>query len=164
MSDKSRRKLLKSIAAGSGAVIAGKNLPENWTKPVVDSVMLPAHAQTSQCAFGITETTTGIIPYSSTPPGPNVPYGLEDILTITVAPAPADGQTVLLEVYVNGAFSGAINPVLTGGVASTPIITNVVASAELRATYDCAVTSIFFNILPPQGSPAPVGSGNIISG
>ena len=46
-SSESRRKLLKSIAAGSGAVIAGKNLPENWARPVVDSVMLPAHAQTS---------------------------------------------------------------------------------------------------------------------
>jgi len=43
----SRRKLLKSIAAGSGAVIAGKSLPENWSRPVVDSVLLPAHAQTS---------------------------------------------------------------------------------------------------------------------
>ena len=48
MSDKSRRKLLKSIAAGSGAIVAGKSLPESWSKPVVDSVMLPAHAQTSQ--------------------------------------------------------------------------------------------------------------------
>ena len=51
MSDKksseSRRKLLKSIAAGSGAIVAGKSLPENWKKPVVDSVLLPAHAQTS---------------------------------------------------------------------------------------------------------------------
>ena len=46
-SSESRRKLLKSIAAGSGAVVAGKSLPESWTTPVVDSVMLPAHAQTS---------------------------------------------------------------------------------------------------------------------
>jgi len=45
-----RRKLLKSIAAGSGAVIAGKNLPESWTRPVVDAVLLPAHAQTSACS------------------------------------------------------------------------------------------------------------------
>ncbi len=43
----SRRKILKSIAAGTGAVVAGKSLPENWAKPVVDSVMLPAHAETS---------------------------------------------------------------------------------------------------------------------
>ncbi len=49
MTDKntSRRKLLKSIAAGSGAVVAGKSLPESWRKPVVDSVVLPAHAETS---------------------------------------------------------------------------------------------------------------------
>jgi hypothetical protein len=47
MSNESRRKLLKSIAAGSGAIVAGKSLPESWSRPVVDSVMLPAHAETS---------------------------------------------------------------------------------------------------------------------
>ena len=46
-SSESRRKLLKSIAAGSGAIVAGKSLPESWSRPVVDSVMLPAHAETS---------------------------------------------------------------------------------------------------------------------
>ena len=46
-SSESRRKLLKSIAAGSGAIVAGKSLPDSWSRPVVDSVMLPAHAQTS---------------------------------------------------------------------------------------------------------------------
>lgn len=45
--NKSRRTLLKSIAAGGGAVVAGKSLPDTWKKPVIDSVMLPAHAQTS---------------------------------------------------------------------------------------------------------------------
>ncbi len=49
MSDKksndSRRKLLKSIAAGSGAVVAGKSLPESWSKPVINSIVLPAHAE-----------------------------------------------------------------------------------------------------------------------
>jgi len=51
MSDKksndSRRKLLKSIVAGSGTVVAGKSLPESWSKPVIDSVVLPAHAVTT---------------------------------------------------------------------------------------------------------------------
>ena len=46
-SSESRRKLLKSIAAGSGVVAAGKSLPELWRKPVVNSVMLPAHAATT---------------------------------------------------------------------------------------------------------------------
>ncbi len=46
-SNDSRRKLLKSIAAGSGAVVAGKSLPESWSKPVIDSVILPVHATTT---------------------------------------------------------------------------------------------------------------------
>ncbi len=46
-SNDSRRKLLKSIAAGSGAVVAGKSLPKSWSKPVISTVLLPAHAETS---------------------------------------------------------------------------------------------------------------------
>jgi hypothetical protein len=42
-----RRKVLKNMMAAGGVVTAGKALPERWTKPVLDSVMLPAHAQTS---------------------------------------------------------------------------------------------------------------------
>ncbi len=45
----SRRKLLKSIAVGSGAVAAGSAIPKKWSKPLVDSVVLPAHAQTTGC-------------------------------------------------------------------------------------------------------------------
>ena len=44
-SNDSRRKLLKSLAAGSGAVLAGKSLPDSWNKPVVNSLVLPVHAQ-----------------------------------------------------------------------------------------------------------------------
>ena len=57
---KARRKLLKSIAAGSGAVVAGKSLPESWTRPVVDGVMLPAHAQTSMLNSSGPATPVGI--------------------------------------------------------------------------------------------------------
>lgn len=46
-----RRELLKTIAAGSGVVIAGKSLPDSWRRPVVDAVMLPAHARTSARRF-----------------------------------------------------------------------------------------------------------------
>ncbi len=54
----SRRNLLKSIAAGSGAIAAGKNLPDSWARPVVDAVLLPAHAQTS-CTTAFAGTYTG---------------------------------------------------------------------------------------------------------
>ena len=66
-SGESRRKLLKSIAAGSGAIVAGKSLPESWSRPVVDSVMLPAHAQTSPA----TPPSGGTPPAGDTPPAIN---------------------------------------------------------------------------------------------
>jgi hypothetical protein len=68
---KSRRNLLKSIAAGSGVIVAGKSLPENWTKPVVDSVMLPAHAITSQLTYSCEITgLTSLFIDSIAIPGP----------------------------------------------------------------------------------------------
>ncbi len=43
----SRRRLLKQLAAGGGVAVTAKSLPEQWTKPVVDSVLLPTYAQTT---------------------------------------------------------------------------------------------------------------------
>lgn len=46
MMKNNRRKLLKAITLGGGATTAWK-LPMDWSKPVVESVTLPAHAQTT---------------------------------------------------------------------------------------------------------------------
>jgi len=40
-----RRKVLKRLAVAGGAIVAGKSMPDQWLKPVVDSVLMPAHAQ-----------------------------------------------------------------------------------------------------------------------
>lgn len=42
-----RRRILKRLVAGGGIVATGKMMPDGWNKPVVESVILPAHAQTS---------------------------------------------------------------------------------------------------------------------
>jgi hypothetical protein len=42
-----RRKLLKGLGGVGGAIFAGGALPEKWAKPVVQSVMLPAHAEST---------------------------------------------------------------------------------------------------------------------
>lgn len=47
MSVEERRKLLKGTLIVGGAVVGAKSLPESWSRPIVDAVMLPAHAQTS---------------------------------------------------------------------------------------------------------------------
>lgn len=43
-----RRTLLKALGVSAGSVVT---LPERWSRPLVDAVMLPAHAQTSPGAL-----------------------------------------------------------------------------------------------------------------
>lgn len=48
-----RRKLLKSALLGGGAAATSLYLaPERWTRPIIQSVTLPAHAQTSPDTLG----------------------------------------------------------------------------------------------------------------
>ncbi|MGE0703511.1 MAG: glycine-rich domain-containing protein [Vicinamibacterales bacterium] len=54
-----RRALLRALAAGTGAVVAGNVLPKSWTKPVVDSIVLPLHAQASGLPSNQLFTTSG---------------------------------------------------------------------------------------------------------
>ena len=42
-----RRKLLHILAAGSGVLAALTILPDRWSQPIIEFVVLPAHAQTS---------------------------------------------------------------------------------------------------------------------
>ncbi|MGA8259398.1 MAG: twin-arginine translocation signal domain-containing protein [Arenicellales bacterium] len=46
----SRRKLLTGTAVLGAAIGAGGVLPKEWTRPVVESVLLPAHANISGCS------------------------------------------------------------------------------------------------------------------
>ncbi len=45
-SSTARRRILQGLAVG-GAFITARTLPEQWTRPIVQAVGLPAHAQTS---------------------------------------------------------------------------------------------------------------------
>lgn len=54
---KGRRALLASVAAAGAA----GSLPSQWKRPVVDSIFLPAHAQTSDSPTSAIVTTLGAI-------------------------------------------------------------------------------------------------------
>lgn len=42
-----RRKLITTTGAACGTALGANSLPEQWLKPIVNSIILPAHAQTS---------------------------------------------------------------------------------------------------------------------
>ncbi|MCI5223791.1 MAG: hypothetical protein D3924_14245, partial [Candidatus Electrothrix sp. AR4] len=42
-----RRKTIKRIAVGLSTLASYRTLPEKWTQPAVDLIILPAHAKTS---------------------------------------------------------------------------------------------------------------------
>lgn len=47
--DPAKRKHIKKLALGTGAVATGLSmLPDTWIKPVINSVILPSHAQTTE--------------------------------------------------------------------------------------------------------------------
>jgi hypothetical protein len=46
-----RRRLLKTLLAGGAAVTATTVLPDTWKKPIIDSVIVPVHAQGSVPSF-----------------------------------------------------------------------------------------------------------------
>ena len=45
--NKARRAILKSLVTGGSALTAAKVTPDQWIKPVVESVIIPSHAQTT---------------------------------------------------------------------------------------------------------------------
>ncbi len=46
----SRRKVLRKILIGGGIAAGAGFLPDKWAKPVVDFIVVPAHAQLSPTA------------------------------------------------------------------------------------------------------------------
>jgi hypothetical protein len=62
-----RRPLLKAIGAGVGGGAALALLPKSWTRPVLHSVIVPAHAAASPAATTAAAPTT--IPGATTTPG-----------------------------------------------------------------------------------------------
>ena len=64
----SRRRALKIVA--SGAVVATIALPSKWTRPIVEAIVVPAHAQASPTTTnGTTSTlppTTGTVTTTAT--------------------------------------------------------------------------------------------------
>lgn len=108
----SRRKAVKTIAGGIGAVAAYHTLPVTWTKPMIEQVFLPAHGQTS--GFVPEPPVDPVIPES--PINPELPPGPVDPPVITEPPNTFDGQ-----------YAGSITLVDTTGDGTVTTEVSVVA-------------------------------------
>ena len=137
MADKkvsSRRKMLKSVAVGGGAIATAQALPSKWTSPVVNMVMTPAHAQTSVVVAptivpGVYSTASplAIAPASSTS-GPQ--FALLDMLI-----SPANAQTVSRGHLIDDICASEDD-------ATTPGMSNLHIRVNANMTVDIAVDSL----------------------
>ena len=96
----SKRKILTSIGVTSGVVGASALVPSTWVKPAVNSVILPAHADTSP---GAMMTTPPVDEMMTTPP-------VDDMMTTSPEPEMM-GPTIEVVGYPTSGMVGANSPV-----------------------------------------------------
>lgn len=127
-SSESRRKLLKKMAIGGATIAAGRSLPSEWSKPVVDSVLLPAHAQTS-APQSLSVTCTRTDPTATTLPQdygqvlitgnvnpiPDTPYTVDYYLTCNGVHHSTSPQSILWPANTDIGVVGAGSPTYTFG-------------------------------------------------
>jgi hypothetical protein len=84
-----RRKALRKLLVGGGIVGASTQLPDKWMKPLVDSVLVPAHAQTSVTP----QPTPNPTPQPTAVPQPSPVPTPQPTVTPTPQPTPAPTVT-----------------------------------------------------------------------
>jgi len=99
--NRSRRKALKTLAVGTAAAGA-MALTSKWSKPVVDTIILPAHAQ----------ATNGAAPVGTTTPAPTTTSGeCSPVLGPTCIEIVRDQQT---ELVTSATVTGTVIPAQAG--------------------------------------------------
>lgn len=155
----SRRKAVKTIVGGVSALAAYHTLPVNWSKPIIEQVFLPAHAQTSGSMPDV-PVDPGIsysVSCSGTPAcGSTVAVDEIVNVTATVTPNPGAGQLITIGEFCGGVSTGSTSLVtnangevtITGAVPSTLCFGD--PSFALSFSYSGATcTCEWFNVLPP---------------
>jgi len=87
--DQTRRTVLHGLTAG-GAAITARQLPGAWTRPVVETVILPAHAQTSEFQLSCS---------GSPPTGTTIGLGDSVMSTLQVIPPPPLPASATLRLF-----------------------------------------------------------------
>ncbi len=151
-----RRTALRKLLVGAGALTAYQMLPTKWTRPVIDQIVLPAHAGTSgislndPCDLAVTKGTTGSSSVTVrvdglvTPPTANLP------VAIVADPVGGNGPpvTVNTTTAADGTYGATITVNGGPGITSVNVVTTVTGvdgSASCTATVPA----------PPTTTPPP---------
>ena len=142
LSASERRKAVKNILAGA-AVGGAAATSKTWVKPVVDAVVMPAHAQTSSAVTG--QAVTSCLMCGSIAAG----YGVIG----SVSPAQAGvSVTVTISASRTGTVSGG-----PGGTITDTLITGEVRTATTNVNGEF-VTS------PPVDLSTPASAATVVAG
>ncbi|KAB2888887.1 MAG: hypothetical protein F9K32_14865 [Desulfobulbaceae bacterium] len=144
-----RRKALKKIAAGTSVLIGYSILPEEWSLPIIQSVVLPAHAATSgevppppvvpsfvQCTIEwldgdqLTQNISFVVTGSITP------AGIYPIQVAFSTVGVVDSGTFPMNTDPTGVYSIGIGPVSGPGYTQ---VTVVVTSTAVSGSTTCSI-------------------------
>jgi hypothetical protein len=166
--------LLKALAGAGGVFATGRSLPEQWVRPVVDSVLLPAHAQATIIKRDFAGPVT---PESASGPGPSPMSKILDFLVppahatalpistatlcVTVTGSAFDATLLLSNVNGCGIFTG--NGTVNGGFANLTGSSSVFTNVKLQVP-DVSVASLSYNLTFEQYGTDFNDSGSISTG
>ncbi len=153
----SRRRAVKTIAGGVGALAAYHVLPVNWSRPIVEQVFLPAHAAVSgitlsnpctvELVSGNQNSSIDVIRVSGfvTPPVGG--------LQVAIAALPNGGSGGQVDVYTttgnDGTYSAEVTMTGGPGIIGVGVGTAVAGAGNISG---CAVG------IPPAQTPQPPSS------
>lgn len=149
----SRRRAVKTIAGGVGALAAYHVLPVNWSTPVIEQIFLPAHAATSgitlsdpctvELVSGNQESSIDVIRASGfvTPPVGG--------LDVTIVATPNGGSGGLVSVATSTASDGTFSAEIT--MVGGPGIVGVGVTTTVAGVNDAAHCSVG---IPPADHPS----------
>jgi len=132
--DKSRRSALKKLLVGAGVLAGYQVLPKRWATPIIEQVVLPAHAQTSGLSIhdpcesslvsGNQDSVTVIINVKGyiSPATANIP------ITIVATVTGGTGESTTNHTMTDASGNYSINMIVNGGPGITFVSVLVTAS------------------------------------
>ena len=145
----SKRKILTSIGVTSGVVGASALVPSTWVKPAVNSVILPAHAQSTPPVNGTTPTPT------TTPMG----MGPTTMMPTTMMPTTMMPTTMMptpqAAIWLNSEPDALdLGVIMVGGADTIDVRLSTMPSEPVTVTVTADITNDPGSTVQLEGGPA----------